>query len=85
MQIFSIDFVIINPRKKANKLTIIKPYKTFFHSSKLMPDILPFKAIAAPDIPAINACDWLVGIPILWKAFHNIGYRNYFIMESYMI
>ena len=23
--------------------------------------------------------------PILWKAFHNIGYRNFIIMESNMI
>jgi hypothetical protein len=57
LHIISIILVIKYPNIKASRFTNIKPYKTFFHSLKLIAEKFPIKAMAAPDIPAINAWD----------------------------
>ena len=63
LQIFSTTFVIKNPVKKPNIIEMTSPIKTFVHSFKFIAEKFLLIAIAEPDIPAINACDWLVGIP----------------------
>lgn len=56
-------FTVTQPKANPSKVDKTSPYSTLHHSAKLIPEKLPFKATAAPEIPAMRA--WLseVGIP----------------------
>ena len=62
LQICSINLLTPKPLKKPNPVDINNPIITLSHSEPFNPENPPWMAIAAPESPAIRACDWLVGI-----------------------